>query len=283
MSRKVLTQLTALKYDAAAELFRRANSCPVLGKLDDEQLSQAIKYISKSICVITGLKLLPGDTQPMLSLMKRMIPAHYGRLTHDEIVYAFELNSMGKFSGVADVGSENGVIHHFQSFNMDYIGKVLSAYMVYRKGFASTIREFYNAVEYSENQKLLCGEVARPDLDDEQLIAESLNDFQQTGRVYIAGTIYEVLVKLHKISPDRYFKFRKKARQKLIGEKAREQMNTSRKGTAISIGKAIEQLKIENLERPAEGSRTSDPVDTVARELAVIDWMKTFLNQADKR
>jgi hypothetical protein len=255
-SRAAYLQLQTLKYDEAANLFLRANQTPALRLLNDQELSASIKWMTSMIVTITGVKLLKGDAQAMMRLMKRMLPEHYGKLTTEEIVYAFELNAMSKLN--------NGEhISHFNSFTMDYIGKVLNAYVEYRKIFASTIQDVY----YTEKQKLLLPVTEDHTHDDEDFFNQCVAEYIMTKNVILSGVLFDTLVRMGKIERDAFKKFISRAKHQMIGQSAKEQIKKSDM-TAISIGARISQLKI---------GEPKDEIESIARKLCVHEFISATI------
>jgi hypothetical protein len=290
-SRIVFQQLTR-RDRSAAEIFRRANACPSIRSLDDDKLvprkrsdgepgkpttdlTEAIKFILKSICVLTGLKITQAEAPGIIQMMKQLIPVHYGDLTHHEIVHAFELNSMAVYPATTD--NPGGVIKHYQQFTIDYIGQVLKAYRRHRNHYAADIRKMIQAVNEHQEQKLL---TAPPKLDPHKFIAEMHHDWQRDGELWLAGMTYQKGVEAGKWPENAFLDYRERARQKLIGVKAKEQLapgsgdrtddrgQITRIGSAVSLGAAIAALKI--------GGGDDGEVDIMAKKLCVIDYFKTL-------
>lgn len=282
---QVYQTLMKSNYNSAAHLFKIANATPPLKKLDDTrqipipggqdgktstELSIAIKHIAKTICVITGLKIIRDDASGMLKLMKRMLPAHYGNLTVTEITYAFELNSMGKLAGYAgNEKTDAGVIAHYQTFSMDYIGRVLAAYSKFRREHAPIIQQTVQKLLPQPEQKLLAADPAARELENDEFIKTAFDEFNRTGNVYLSDVVYNAMVENGIIQADAFMEFTENARQKLIGQKTLD--IASKHYASVALAASIHDLKT---------NPNADGVDVMARKLCVIHLFKIISTQS---
>lgn len=266
--------MTTLNCDDAAAIFVRANESLPLKKLDDQALSKAIKHIAKSITVITGLKLQKDDAEGILKLMKRMLPAHYGKLTASEIAYAFELNSMAKLSRYTNADkTENGVIHHYQSFTLEYIGKVLAAYQKMRHDHAPVIQQTVESISRPMAQPILPPDPQQRSIDNQALIADAVEDFRRTGEIYLSDMTFKAMIDESVIDVfgctcgHAFEYFRSAAIGKMIGERTVDIVSKSYKTTALKA--QIDELKTNS---------NADGVDVMARKLCVIHHLKKMIS-----
>jgi hypothetical protein len=271
VSKQVYQQLTMSNCEAA-EIFHAANCAPAIGKLGPDELNEAVKHILKSVTILTGIKIPEDDLKPTLMLMKKIVPVHYGKLTHHEIVHAFELNAMGK---LIPHSPEKKIIHHYQSFTMDYLGGVLSAYMRHRNELAPTIQQTFQAIAH-EAQKQLPPPSPEAQRDESmQFIAERRIEYAETGRIFLASMTHDYLVDLGLLDPDTWKKYVDRARYKLIGQKTAEGAAREAHGTARTIGQIME---VELLK-----SGGGDEVDGMARRMCVYDYFDNKLMKDPER
>lgn len=253
----------------AGEMFMAANTAPGMGALNEDELNAAVKQILKFIIVITGIKI--DDLKPFLMLMKKLLPVHYPKITHNEIVYAFELNAMGKLNDFTDDGK---MIQHYQQFSMEYLGKVVSAYVRYRNKQAPEIQRLYSSAAKElgmPDQKQL--PPANPAARERELnlwIEDQYIDFVRTGTTIMAGMNYDALVELGRIPANQFVLFMDQARAKLIGQKEAENVQRRLNRGAVTIGQVMEIITLK--------TGGDDGVEIMAKKMAVIDYFNSLKN-----
>jgi len=267
VSRQVYQQLTTSNCEAA-EIFHAANCAPAISKLGPDELNAAVKHILKSITLITGIKIPADDLKPVMMLMKKMIPVHYPKLTHHEIVHAFELNAMGRLIQHSPDGK---IIHHFQAFTMDYLGGVLSAYIKHRNSLAPEIQQTFQAVNHEIQKQLPPPSPESRRAEMVAFVEDRRKEYHDTGRIFLASMTFDHLVELGHLEPDAWIKYRERARARLIGQKTAEGAAREAHGTARTIGQVME---VELLK-----SGGGDEVDGMARRMCVYDF---FDNKSPK-
>lgn len=280
-SLKVYQTLTALRYEAPAEIYRRANVSPKLRDLDDEnksvpiksgtnitgydtQLTAAIRYILKMITVLTGLNLDRERATATVKLLKEMLPKYYGMLTVSEMVYAFELNVMAKLP----VQDGTGQIPHFNNFSIDYVGKVLKAYRKYRNEHVEIIIQ---AIDCGRTVAELPPPALDPVAREREMISFielCFEDYKKTKQVFLSDIVYSHMIEMEIIQADAFETFRDRARSKLIGQKSMDHIGAQRIGTKEHISNQIHALKIGG---------SNDGVDVMARKLCVFEYFDKLL------
>lgn len=110
-----------------------ASRKPIRGLTNDElstEIQQTLKWIVRDI----GIKNWSGeDASYESSRFFKLLREHYDKLTYKEVEMAFELSITGKLD---DYLPRNGRGEpdksHYQSFNAEYVSKILNAYIKYK-------------------------------------------------------------------------------------------------------------------------------------------------------
>lgn len=154
-----------------------------------EDIGPMLGFIFQNITLLLGIK---EPIQEINKLdIKKMIVAHYGNLSMEEIVYAFELERYGKLLPKSE---------HYQLVNAEYVADVLGKY---KKWLSKTRFDHNLPISKPKEQKQSISETEKQKI----LISGSLRcfeEFKELGYVAVGNKhIYEFLfddLKIHQFS-----------------------------------------------------------------------------------
>lgn len=177
--------------------------------MDDIALQAAVKTITQSIAVLTGCQIEPALLKATLTMVKQFLVTNFGHLTVDEVLQAFQSNSVGD--------KWKRVQHYNRSLNCDYIGEVLASYNDYRSQLMPEIIAKHKAIVPAAPEQ------AAPAMTDAHR-KEMLEDAYALRRripdlpIMSAPTLYGYAEKFDLIETGCYLHIMDRAKSKLIGQ-----------------------------------------------------------------
>lgn len=192
--------------------------------LTKEDVGPALGYIFQNVTLLLGIKEPIADINK--SDIKKMILAHYGNFSLEEIVYAFELERYGKLEPKTD---------HFQIVNAEYVAKILNKY-----------KEWLQKVRRENNLDISSKKLELPSISDVEkhniLIQGCIrcyNEFKESGLVKEGNShIYDFMfndLNIHEFTLDE-----KNAAISASKRQLNEEVKTTDRTMAKQIKKALE-------------------------------------------
>lgn len=218
--------------------------------LTKEDVGPSLGAIFQNIALLSGVK---EEISQINKLdIKKMIVAHYGSLSLEEIVYAFELERYGKLPPKTD---------HFQLINAEYVAKILGKY----KAWLSKTR-------FDNNLPLSLKKAAEPQISEEekkQIIENGclrcFDEYKTTGLIKEGNShIYDYLfddIKIHEFTVAE-----KNAAIKIAKEELRAQAKTLNRTKAKDVLRSLE-------------SNLSGPVINQAKRLLLKNYFNSLGNK----
>ncbi len=158
----------------------------------DNQKGMAINAILFKIAVSTACQ-LPTDERHIKALEMEMLKFMsendaFSKITFEEILTAFRFNAAGRY--------DEKVTHYNNFFNLDYLGAVLTKWVIYKREIEARAKRELVRKNLFENH-------LGPELNDDQIIEFSKNEWGRTADfMFVMAKAYSILKDRKEINND---------------------------------------------------------------------------------
>ena len=256
---------------------------PKIKSLNEDQYFVAINAIVAEVCLLCGLETYDAKADEVMykaqmRQISKFIMDGYSMLTPDEILNSFHLNLQGKYKEIfKDYGK--------RKINCEFIGQVLSAYVVYKKDYMIANEDLEKVLYPDPEQKAIEYQWTEQDEDNsnremvEGQYQQFKTDPQWNYQIMISAS-YDILVK-DKLIEERYWElFYKDSKITLAKVRQIAKMQPSAKDFN-RIGKVLQKHfdhtnRLDSEIHQIRNGVSSEP-KLMAKKMAVAQYFKDML------